>query len=104
MFDAPLEQAEAWMLQGKEVAIATVLRTSEISSIPVGHQLAIDEEGNDSGSLLPRTVENSLVAQAAKVIASGVPIIFQVNMEDGAVQATTMNESNHLKIFLERVG
>jgi hypothetical protein len=42
----PLMIAERWMLEGREVAIATVVATWGSAPRPVGSHLVIDDEGN----------------------------------------------------------
>ena len=62
-----LEQAANWRAEGRDVAIATVIKTWGSSPRPVGSQLVVDTSNNMIGSI---AVVDSVRMQYLKGIAS----------------------------------
>lgn len=71
--DDVLAQAAAWLADGQDVAIATVVQTWGSSPRPAGSQLAIDGRGNMAGSVSGGCIEGAVIGEAREVMASGVP-------------------------------
>ncbi len=100
----PLEQAEKWMLEGKDVAIATVIKTWGSAPVPIGSCLVIDEDGNFEGSVSGGCVENEVIEQAKDVIKRGVPKSLEFGVDDEMAWQVGLSCGGQIKIYLERVG
>ena len=59
-----IPKALAWRDEGRSVALATVIQTWGSAPQPVGSQLAIDGNGNFSGSVSGGCVEGDVIAEA----------------------------------------
>ncbi len=59
--DDVLAQAASWRDDGRPVALATVVATWGSSPRPVGSQLAIDQDGNMTGSVSGGCIEGAVV-------------------------------------------
>ena len=77
-----LAKALAWLLQGRRIALATVIRTWGSAPQPAGGLLLIDADGNFMGSVSGGCVEAEVIAQAADVISNGEPKTLEFGVED----------------------
>lgn len=100
----PLVVAERWMLDGRDVAVATVIETWGSAPRPVGSHLVIDVEGNFSGSVSGGCVEGAVIAEAADVIASGEPRMLEFGVADETAWRVGLSCGGKIQVYLERVG
>ena len=56
--------AEAWLNEGREIAIATVIQTWGSSPRPGGSRLVVDNNSNFQGSVSGGCVEGAVIAEA----------------------------------------
>ncbi|WP_026623097.1 xanthine/CO dehydrogenase XdhC/CoxF family maturation factor [Ensifer sp. WSM1721] len=99
----PLETAEAWRVQGRAVALATVIETWGSAPRPAGSHLVIDREGNFQGSVSGGCVEGAVIAEAADVIASGVPKILEFGVADETAWRVGLSCGGRIRIYVERI-
>ena len=100
----PLMVAERWMLDGRDVAVATVIETWGSAPRPVGSHLVIDAEGNFSGSVSGGCVEGAVISEAADVIASGEPKMLEFGVADETAWRVGLSCGGKIQGYLERVG
>ena len=100
----PLMVAERWMLDGREVAVATVIETWGSAPRPVGSHLVIDADGNFSGSVSGGCVEGAVISEAADVIASGEPRMLEFGVADETAWRVGLSCGGKIQVYLERVG
>jgi len=100
----PLLVAERWMLDGRGVAVATVIETWGSAPRPVGSHLVIDGMGNFSGSVSGGCVEGAVIAEAADVIASGEPRMLEFGVADETAWRVGLSCGGRIQVYLERVG
>jgi xanthine/CO dehydrogenase XdhC/CoxF family maturation factor len=100
----PLTQAEAWMGEGKEVAIATVIETWGSAPRPAGSHLVIDEAGNFFGSVSGGCVEGAVISEAADVITSGNPKMLEFGVADETAWQVGLSCGGRIRVYLERLG
>lgn len=100
----PLMVAERWMLEGREVAVATVVATWGSAPRPCGSHLVIDENGNFFGSVSGGCVEGDVISQAADVIASGKPKLLEFGVADETAWRVGLSCGGRIEVYLERVG
>jgi len=68
-----IEKSLLWIEQGREIALATVIRTWGSSPRPVGSQMVVDAKGNFQGSVSGGCIEAEVIAEALEAIEDGVP-------------------------------
>lgn len=64
---------DAWLAQGRRVALATVLRTWGSAPRPAGAALALTEDGSFTGSVSAGCVEGAVIEAAGEVLAGAAP-------------------------------
>ena len=64
----PLMVAERWMLDGRDVAVATVIETWGSAPRRVGAQLAISGKGEIEGSVSGGCVEGAVIVEALEAL------------------------------------
>jgi xanthine/CO dehydrogenase XdhC/CoxF family maturation factor len=100
----PLDIAEAWKGEGREVALATVIETWGSAPRPVGSHLVIDAEGNFEGSVSGGCVEGAVISEAADVIASGTPKMLEFGVADETAWRVGLSCGGRIAVFVERIG
>lgn len=100
----PLMVAERWMIEGRDVAIATVIETWGSSPRQAGSQLVIDNAGNFEGSVSGGCVEGSVIAEAADVINHGKATILEFGVADETAWKVGLSCGGRIKIYVERLG
>ncbi|AKI00336.1 putative sulfurylase small subunit, molybdopterin cytosine dinucleotide biosynthesis [Hoeflea sp. IMCC20628] len=100
----PLMLAERWMLDGREVAVATVIETWGSAPRPVGSHLVIDADGNFSGSVSGGCVEGAVLSEAADVIATGEPRMLEFGVADETAWRVGLSCGGKIQVYLERIG
>ena len=100
----PLDIAEAWMRDGREVAVATVVETWGSAPRPAGSHLVIDEDGRIEGSVSGGCVEGEVVTEAMDVIASGEPRMLEFGVADETAWRVGLSCGGRIRVYVERVG
>ncbi len=100
----PLEQAERWMNDGRDVAVATVVETWGSAPRPVGSHLVIDDRGGFSGSVSGGCVEGAVIAEAPEVLKSGVAKMLEFGVADETAWQVGLSCGGRIRVYLERVG
>ena len=100
----PLEIAEAWKGEGRDVAIATVVETWGSAPRPAGSHLVIDSDGNFEGSVSGGCVEGAVVAEAADILESGEPRMLEFGVADEMAWQVGLSCGGRIRIYVERLG
>ncbi|MDB5550174.1 MAG: XdhC/CoxI family protein [Rhizobium sp.] len=99
----PLDIAEAWRGQGRDVALATVIETWGSAPRPVGSHLVIDGEGNFEGSVSGGCVEGAVISEAIDVIASGAPKMLEFGVADETAWRVGLSCGGRIAVYVEKV-
>lgn len=99
----PLDIAEAWKGEGRDVAIATVMETWGSAPRPVGSHLVIDAEGNFEGSVSGGCVESAVISEALDVITSGVPKMLEFGVADETAWRVGLSCGGKIAVYVERI-
>ena len=99
----PLDVAEAWVKEGRKVAIATVIETWGSAPRPVGSHLVIDGDGNFQGSVSGGCVEGAVITEAADVIASGALKVLDFGVADETAWRVGLSCGGRIRVLVERV-
>jgi xanthine dehydrogenase accessory factor len=96
-----LSTALAWLAEGRNVALATVIQTWGSAPRPVGSQLLIDENGNFLGSVSGGCVEGAVIAETPEILTSAKPKLLEFGIEDAAAWKVGLTCGGTIRIFLE---
>ena len=96
-----LAVAEAWMMDGRDVAIATVVETWGSAPRPVGSHLVIDGDGNFEGSVSGGCVEGAVIADAMDVLQSGEPKMLEFGVADETAWQVGLSCGGRIRVYVE---
>ncbi|MFQ5528180.1 MAG: XdhC family protein [Thermoanaerobaculia bacterium] len=99
-----LPTIRGWQEQGKQVALATVVKAWGSSPRPLGSKMAVSSEGEMAGSVSGGCVEGAVVEQAREVITSGEPALVEYGVSDDLAWSVGLSCGGQLEVFIERVG
>jgi xanthine/CO dehydrogenase XdhC/CoxF family maturation factor len=100
----PLDTAEKWMNEGRNVAIATVVETWGSAPRPVGSHLVIDADGEFQGSVSGGCVEGEVVTEALDVISGGEPRMLEFGVADETAWRVGLSCGGRIRVYVERLG
>ncbi len=101
MTDEPLEQASAWLANGRKVALATVVKTWGSAPRQAGSQIAIRDDGAFVGSVSGGCVEGSVIEAAQDVIKTGTVRTLAFGVADEDAWAVGLACGGQIEIFVE---
>lgn len=101
--DNVLEQAAAWRAEGRQVGLATVVRTWGSSPRPVGSQLAVDDAGAMVGSVSGGCIEGAVVGEARKVMSDGKPRLLEFSVSNEEAWEVGLACGGTIEVFVERL-
>ncbi len=99
----PLQIAENWVGEGRDVALATVVETWGSAPRPVGSHLVIDGEGNFHGSVSGGCVEGAVVTEAMDVLESRKPRMLEFGVADETAWQVGLSCGGRIKVYVERL-
>lgn len=99
----PLDIAEGWVKEGRDVALATVIETWGSAPRPVGSHLVIDGEGNFEGSVSGGCVEGAVISEAMDVIASGAARMLEFGVADETAWRVGLSCGGSISVYVEKV-
>jgi xanthine/CO dehydrogenase XdhC/CoxF family maturation factor len=80
--DEVLNQLKAWHDQGRDVAVATIVRTSGSTPRREGAKLLVSADGELAGSVSGGCVEADVALHALEVLREGKPRIISYGISD----------------------
>jgi len=98
-----LAAASRWRDAGLGVALATVVRTWGSAPREAGSHMAINEEGEFSGSVSGGCVEGAVVQAASDVIRTGRAQRLRFGVADEAAWQVGLACGGTVEIYVERV-
>ncbi len=98
-----LDQAGRWRLEGRKVALATVVSTWGSSPRPVGSQLAVDEAGAMVGSVSGGCIEGTVVLEARQAMETGTPKLLEFGVTDEMAWEVGLACGGTVRVFVERL-
>lgn len=98
-----LETANAWINQGRKVAIATVIETWGSAPQPVGSQLIVDADGNFEGAVSGGCVEGAVITEAQDMIAAGGHKVLSFGVADETAWKVGLACGGKIRVLVEGV-
>lgn len=102
--DQALEQAAAWLAEGRGVALATVVRTWGSAPRPAGSQLAINDLGEFTGSVSGGCIEGAVAAEAQEAIKDGKVRTLSFGVSNEQAWEVGLACGGKIDVFVERLG
>jgi xanthine dehydrogenase accessory factor len=98
---AVLDRAAAWMDEGRQVALATVIQTWGSSPRPVGSQIAVADDGRFEGSVSGGCVEGAVIEAAQEAMRNGAPRVLSFGVANEDAWAVGLACGGTVRIYVE---
>ena len=98
-----LPEIQRWRGEGKQVAVATLIKAVGSSPRPLGSKLAISSEGEMAGSVSGGCVEGAVVEEAREVLSTGRPKRLRYGISDEQAWAVGLTCGGEIEVLLERL-
>ncbi len=92
-----------WLDSGREVALATVVKTWGSSPRPVGSNLLISSDGSFEGSVSGGCVEGAVIQAAQGVIQSGKECMVEFGVTDDEAWEVGLACGGHIMVLIEPI-
>ena len=90
----------AWLDDGRECALATVIGTWGSSPRPVGSQMLVDRDGNFEGSVSGGCVEGAVVTAAREALSAGAGRVLEFGVSDNDAWEVGLACGGTIRIFV----
>jgi xanthine dehydrogenase accessory factor len=97
-----IEDVDAWVERGDEVALATVIDVKRSAPRPPGAKMAVNSRGEVSGAVSGGCVEGAVVAVAEAVLAGGKPQLLHFGIADSEAWDVGLPCGGEIEVFVER--
>jgi xanthine dehydrogenase accessory factor len=99
--DDVLEQIRAWHAQGRDAALATVVKTSGSTPRREGAKLAVSRDGQLVGSVSGGCVETDVAAHALQALDEGKPRLVSYGISDEFGIEVGLACGGTIEVFIE---
>jgi xanthine dehydrogenase accessory factor len=96
-----LPQIEAWLAEGRRVALGTVVATWGSAPRPAGSRMAVSDAGGLAGSVSGGCVETAVVQAAQEVLKGGAPRLLRFGVADDTAWAVGLACGGTVEVFVE---
>ena len=97
-----LEDVDAWIARGDQVALATVINVKRSAPRPPGAKMAINSRGEVSGAVSGGCVEGAVVEIAEQVLAGSEPQLAHFGIADSEAWDVGLPCGGEIDVYVER--
>jgi xanthine dehydrogenase accessory factor len=97
-----IDDVDAWVARGDEVALATVIDVKRSAPRPPGAKMAVNSRGEVSGAVSGGCVEGAVVAVAEDVLKGGEPRLLHFGIADSEAWDVGLPCGGEIEVFVER--
>jgi xanthine dehydrogenase accessory factor len=97
-----IEDVDAWVARGDDVALATVIDVKRSAPRPPGAKMAVNSRGEVSGAVSGGCVEGAVVAVAEDVLRGGEPRLLHFGIADSEAWDVGLPCGGEIEVFVER--
>ena len=97
-----IEDVDAWIARGDDVALATVIDVKRSAPRPPGAKMAVNSRGEVSGAVSGGCVEGAVVAVAEDVLKGGEPRLLHFGIADSEAWDVGLPCGGEIDVFVER--
>jgi len=98
-----LSQIDRWLSDGKQVAVATVVKVWGSAPRRPGSRMAVSSDGEVTGSVSGGCVEGAVFEVAQKVLESGRPQLAKFGVSDEDAFAVGLSCGGEIEVFVEKI-
>ncbi len=96
-----LGEIESWRRDGKQVAVATIVKVWGSAPRPLGSKMAISDAGDMAGSVSGGCVEGAVFEEAQGVLAEGEPRLVHYGVSNEQAWAVGLTCGGQIEVFIE---
>lgn len=97
-----IEDVDAWVDRGHDVALATVVGVKRSAPRPPGSKMAVNDSGEVSGAVSGGCVEGAVVEVAEEVLRSGKPQLLHFGIADSDAWDVGLPCGGEIDVWVER--